>query len=128
MFIIDGHNLLHSIQKEGTDSGPISDVGLCRIVGRYLKLIGQKGRTGLSVLPSTGVPGAIMDGGMPVNVAAGSGVGADSTVIAPAANTLYRAGLTQAAGGLNIVGSSGYNSALAQNLVRIGRRIKEEMP
>jgi predicted RNA-binding protein with PIN domain len=43
MFIIDGHNLLHSIQKEGTDSGPISDVGLCRIVGRYLKLTGQSG-------------------------------------------------------------------------------------
>jgi len=43
MFIIDGHNLLHSIQKEDPDSGPISDVGLCRIVGRYLKLIGQSG-------------------------------------------------------------------------------------
>ncbi len=43
MFIIDGHNLLHSIHKEGTDSGSISDVGLCRIVGRYLKQIGQSG-------------------------------------------------------------------------------------
>ncbi|MFZ2146217.1 MAG: NYN domain-containing protein [Sedimentisphaerales bacterium] len=43
MFIIDGHNLLYSIHKEGPDSGPISDVGLCRIIGRYLKLTGQKG-------------------------------------------------------------------------------------
>jgi predicted RNA-binding protein with PIN domain len=43
MFIIDGHNLLHSIQKEGMDSGPISDVGLCRIIGRYLKLTCQSG-------------------------------------------------------------------------------------
>ena len=43
MLIIDGHNLLHSIHKEGADSGPISDVGLCRIIGRYLKLTGQKG-------------------------------------------------------------------------------------
>jgi len=43
MFIIDGHNLLHSVHKEDPDSGAISDVGLCRIVGRYLKLTGQKG-------------------------------------------------------------------------------------
>jgi predicted RNA-binding protein with PIN domain len=41
--IIDGHNLLHSIQKEDPDSGPISDVQLCHIIGRYLKLIGEKG-------------------------------------------------------------------------------------
>ncbi len=53
MFIIDGHNLLHSIQKtdacrdvaqarlEGSES--ISDVQLCWIVGRYLKQIGQSG-------------------------------------------------------------------------------------
>jgi predicted RNA-binding protein with PIN domain len=41
--IIDGHNLLHSIQKEEPDAGPISDVQLCRIIGRYLKLIGEKG-------------------------------------------------------------------------------------
>lgn len=43
MFIIDGNNLLHSIHKEDLDSGPISDVGLCRIIGRYLKLTGWKG-------------------------------------------------------------------------------------
>ncbi|MGA1979095.1 MAG: NYN domain-containing protein [Sedimentisphaerales bacterium] len=41
--IIDGHNLLHSIQKEDSDSGPISDVQLCHIIGRYLKLISEKG-------------------------------------------------------------------------------------
>jgi predicted RNA-binding protein with PIN domain len=43
MFIIDGHNLLHSIQNADESSGPISDVGLCRIIGRYLKLTGWKG-------------------------------------------------------------------------------------
>ena len=43
MIIIDGHNLLHSIHKEGSYSEPISDVGLCRIIGRYLKLTGQSG-------------------------------------------------------------------------------------
>jgi len=43
MFIIDGHNLLHSIYKEDPNSGPIRDVQLCWIVGRYLKQIGQTG-------------------------------------------------------------------------------------
>jgi len=43
MFIIDGHNLLYSIHKAGEGSESISDVQLCRIVGRYLKQIGQSG-------------------------------------------------------------------------------------
>lgn len=43
MLIIDGHNLLWSIQKPGEDSESISDVQLCQIVGRYLKRIGEKG-------------------------------------------------------------------------------------
>jgi predicted RNA-binding protein with PIN domain len=43
MFFIDGHNLLHSVQKDDPDSGPISDVRLCHIIGSYLKLTGQSG-------------------------------------------------------------------------------------
>jgi predicted RNA-binding protein with PIN domain len=43
MFIIDGHNLLHTIYKLEGDSGAISDVGLCRILGRYFNLTGEKG-------------------------------------------------------------------------------------
>lgn len=43
MFIIDGNNLLHAICKIEEDSEAISDVGLCRIVERYLKLTGEKG-------------------------------------------------------------------------------------
>jgi predicted RNA-binding protein with PIN domain len=43
MIIIDGHNLLHSIYKMEEDSEVISDIGLSRIIGRYLKLTGQKG-------------------------------------------------------------------------------------
>ncbi len=43
MFIIDGHNLLHSIREVDEGSESISDVQLCRIVGRYLKLISEKG-------------------------------------------------------------------------------------
>ena len=41
--IIDGHNLLHSIQKISEDSESISDVQLCGIIGRYLKQTGEKG-------------------------------------------------------------------------------------
>jgi hypothetical protein len=51
MFIIDGHNLLHTICKTEEDSEVISDVGLCRIVGSYLKLIS---RTGEMVFDGTG--------------------------------------------------------------------------
>ena len=43
MFFIDGHNLLHSILKSEGDSGAISDVQLCHIIGSYLKLTGQRG-------------------------------------------------------------------------------------
>jgi predicted RNA-binding protein with PIN domain len=43
MLVIDGHNLLHSIHKIEDDSMIISDVALSRIIGRYLKLTGQKG-------------------------------------------------------------------------------------
>ncbi len=41
--IIDGHNLLHSIQQTGEDSEPISGIQLCRILSGYLKLIDENG-------------------------------------------------------------------------------------
>ena len=41
--IIDGYNLLHSIQKSSDDIEPLSDVQLCRLVGRYLVLTAEKG-------------------------------------------------------------------------------------
>jgi predicted RNA-binding protein with PIN domain len=53
MFIIDGHNLLHSIQKDSPKSGPISDVRLCHIIGSYLKLTGQSGEI---IFDGTGPP------------------------------------------------------------------------
>jgi len=43
MVLIDGYNLLRSIQKTDEDFESISDLRLCHIVGRYLKLIGEKG-------------------------------------------------------------------------------------
>lgn len=42
MFIIDGHNLLHTIIKLEEDCGAISDLGMCRILDRYFKLTGEK--------------------------------------------------------------------------------------
>ncbi|MHC4618462.1 MAG: NYN domain-containing protein [Planctomycetota bacterium] len=51
--IIDGHNLLHSIQKAGEDFESINDVRLCHIIGRYLKGVGEKGEI---VFDGTGPP------------------------------------------------------------------------
>ena len=53
MFIIDGHNLLHSICQAEEDSQVIGDVQLCRIVGRYLK---RTGETGEIIFDGTGPP------------------------------------------------------------------------
>jgi len=43
-FLIDGHNLLHSILKTSEDFEPVTDIQLCNILGRFLKKIGEKGR------------------------------------------------------------------------------------
>ncbi|MHC4227693.1 MAG: NYN domain-containing protein [Planctomycetota bacterium] len=53
MIIIDGHNLLHTIFKLEGDSESISDVGLCRILGRYFKLTSEKGEI---IFDGTGPP------------------------------------------------------------------------
>ena len=42
-FIIDGYNLLRTIEKTGDEDDLITDVGLCRIIGRYLKMTGERG-------------------------------------------------------------------------------------
>jgi predicted RNA-binding protein with PIN domain len=51
--IIDGHNLRWSIQKTHEDFKSITDIQLCYIVGRYLKLTGEKGEI---VFDGTGPP------------------------------------------------------------------------
>jgi peptidoglycan hydrolase-like protein with peptidoglycan-binding domain len=85
------------------------------------ELIGPGGRAGWAILPSTEVAGAITEGGIPVNVHAGSGLAPGDTVVLTADNALEQAGLTPVAGGLNVVGSSGFNSALAQNFDMLNR-------
>jgi len=85
------------------------------------ELIGPGGKAGMAVLPSTELAGAIAEGGTPVNVHAGSGLVSGSTVVALAGEALDQAGLSQTADTLNIVGSSGFNSALAQNFDALNR-------
>lgn len=41
--IIDGYNLLRSIQKTSEDFESLNDIRLSHIIGRYLKLVGEKG-------------------------------------------------------------------------------------
>ena len=61
MVIIDGYNLLHCIQKVAEGYESISDVQLCHIISRYLKLTGEKGKI-------------IFDGIGPVNKSQLSGI------------------------------------------------------
>ncbi len=79
------------------------------------ELIGPTGQVGLAVLPANEVAGAVQEGGTLVNVNAGSEVAAGNAVVLMGSKTLEKAGLTQVASGLNIVGSGGFNSALAKN-------------
>ena len=51
--IIDGYNLLWYIQEKDEQFESITDIQLCRLVGQYLKLIGQKGEI---VFDGTGNP------------------------------------------------------------------------
>ena len=53
MFIIDGYNLLHAILKAEEAPEAISDIEMCKVVNRYLKLIG---RAGEMVFDGTGPP------------------------------------------------------------------------
>ncbi len=43
MILIDGYNLLWAIRQTGEGAGSLSDVELCRILGKYLKQIGEAG-------------------------------------------------------------------------------------
>jgi len=85
------------------------------------ELIGPGGKAGMAVLPSTELAGAIAEGGTPVKVHAGSGLASGSTVVALAGEAQDQVGLAQTAGTLNIVGGSGFNSALAQNFDALNR-------
>jgi predicted RNA-binding protein with PIN domain len=44
MFIIDGHNLLWAVQQKPGGPGAMDELGLCRVISRYLRLVGQAGQ------------------------------------------------------------------------------------
>jgi len=53
MFIIDGHNLLWAIRQLDEDHEGLSEVHLCRILSKYMKLTGEKGEI---IFDGTGPP------------------------------------------------------------------------
>jgi hypothetical protein len=85
------------------------------------ELIGPGGRAATAAVPAAELAGAIAEGGTPVNVHSGSELASGNTVVALAGDALDRAGLVRTAGALNIVGGSGFNSALAQNFDALKR-------
>lgn len=40
-FIIDGHNLLWSVQQADTHAEPLTDIQLCRLISCYLRVVGD---------------------------------------------------------------------------------------
>jgi len=52
-FIIDGYNLLHSIQKTAEEHESITDIGLCKILDRYLQRMRDSGQV---IFDGTGPP------------------------------------------------------------------------
>lgn len=78
------------------------------------ELIASGGRSGAAALAPAQAAGALATGGA-LNVNAGSGLAAGNALVITEGNVFEQAGLTQV-GGLNVIGSAGFNSALAQNL------------
>jgi Neuraminidase-like domain len=84
------------------------------------ELIGPAGHAGLAIQPDEAVAGGAFEVARPVvNINAGSAVPPDGTVVALDSNALASAGLTTAASGLNVIGSSGLNSALLKNVNKL---------
>ncbi len=83
-------------------------------------VIGPSGRVGVAVLPSHEVSGGLPKDDVLVNIHASSDLPRGTVAIVPRA-VLDQAGLTQVAGGLNVVGGAGFNSELAQNFDELNR-------
>jgi len=84
------------------------------------EVIGPSGRAGLAILPSHVVAGAVTEDGMLANIHASSDLPMGTVAIVPS-TVLDQAGLTKVAGGLNVVGSAGFNSELGQNFNELNR-------
>ncbi|MBE0466280.1 MAG: hypothetical protein IBX71_03535, partial [Candidatus Desulforudis sp.] len=83
-------------------------------------LIGPAGQPGLRIVTGE-VAEAVAEGGLPVNVNPGSSLASGGAVVLADAITLEQSGLIQAAGGLNVVGGAGFNSALEKNFNELNR-------
>lgn len=103
---------------------PILDFDLMVNSGTVFKfddgLIGPFGQLGLEIL-TTEVDRVKANSGTSINVNPGSSVAFGSTVFLTGTTTLEENGLKKVAGGLNIVGSVGLNSALKKNVSSMGR-------
>jgi len=84
------------------------------------EVIGASGRTGIVVLASYEATGAIPTDAFLANIHIGSELPMGSVAIVPNA-LLEEAGITRMAGGLNVVGSAGFSSELAQNFNELNR-------
>jgi hypothetical protein len=78
------------------------------------ELITSGGRSGTAVLPSGEAVGAVATGGVLMNVQAGSGLAEGNALVITERHAFEQAALTQA-GGLNVIGSAGFNSALTKS-------------
>jgi hypothetical protein len=80
------------------------------------ELIGPTGHAGLAVRSSLETAGAPDSVATAININAGSAIAPGSTVVTIESNALVSGGLAPAAGGLNVVGGNGLNSALLKNV------------
>ena len=78
-------------------------------------VIGPQGKPDVEVVSTLDGRGLISEG-VAVNVSPGSGIAAGDAVVLTGNTSLGQSGLVAAAGGLNVVGGAGLNTALTQNL------------
>jgi hypothetical protein len=83
-------------------------------------LIGPLGQPGLQTLTSE-IADGVAPVGTRVHVNPGSGLVSGGSIVLIDSTTLEQAGLTQTAGGLNVVGRAGFNSILQQNFSQSNR-------
>jgi hypothetical protein len=84
------------------------------------QVIGPTGRTGMAVLPIAQADAAIADGAVAVQPLAGLDVGPGSSLVIGLEQP-HEDGHTRSDGGMNLVGSSGFNLALSRNMQLTGR-------
>jgi hypothetical protein len=80
-------------------------------------LIGPTGQSGIEIRPSTDPATGL---GL-VNAGAGGDLANGNRIVLTDTASFARSGLREVAGGLNLVGGAGFNSALRENLAELNR-------